>query len=73
LEGLAVYWNCGTEMYSNLLATDLIARMKKEIANKDHTPSGYTYSEFENILKRIVDEFSLVKFSGQSRRELDFE
>ncbi|ERL94107.1 hypothetical protein D910_11389 [Dendroctonus ponderosae] len=43
LEGLAVYWNCGTKTYTNMNSTELISHMKKEIASKDHKPTGYSY------------------------------
>lgn len=46
LEGLAVYWNCNTKMYSHLAPKDMVHRMKMEIAFKNHKPEGYTYSMY---------------------------
>ncbi|GBP47899.1 Vacuolar protein sorting-associated protein 13 [Eumeta japonica] len=44
LEGLAVYWNPITDLYSKLTPADIKERLQKEIASKTHKPDFYNYA-----------------------------
>ncbi|OWR52007.1 vacuolar protein sorting-associated protein, partial [Danaus plexippus plexippus] len=44
LEGLAVYWNPGTELYSKSNVNEIKSRLEKEIATKSSQPSFYKYA-----------------------------
>ncbi|CAH0729406.1 unnamed protein product, partial [Brenthis ino] len=43
LEGLAIYWNPTTELYSKTNVEDIKSRLQKEIATKSAQPSFYQY------------------------------
>lgn len=45
LDALAVYWNCNVPSYDTLQHVDLVYRMQTEIASKNSTPEGYSYSK----------------------------
>ncbi|XP_013138688.1 PREDICTED: vacuolar protein sorting-associated protein 13C [Papilio polytes] len=44
LEGLAIYWNPATELYSKSEAQDIKVRLQNEIATKSSQPSSYKYA-----------------------------
>ncbi|XP_013171259.1 PREDICTED: vacuolar protein sorting-associated protein 13A isoform X1 [Papilio xuthus] len=44
LEGLAIYWNPATELYSKSEAQDIKTRLQNEIATKSSQPSSYKYA-----------------------------
>nr|XP_026496694.1 vacuolar protein sorting-associated protein 13 isoform X1 [Vanessa tameamea] len=44
LEGLAIYWNPATELYSKASAENIKSRLQTEIATKSSKPSFYKYA-----------------------------
>ncbi|XP_068631393.1 intermembrane lipid transfer protein Vps13 isoform X2 [Battus philenor] len=44
LEGLAIYWNPSTELYSRSEAKDIKTRLQNEIATKSSQPLSYKYA-----------------------------
>lgn len=44
LEGLAIYWNPATELYSKCPTQEIKTRLEKEIATKTSQPSFYKYA-----------------------------
>ncbi|KAJ1520910.1 hypothetical protein ONE63_003990 [Megalurothrips usitatus] len=43
LEGLAVYWNCDTILFSDKSVTEMLQLFKDGIAAKERKPKGYNY------------------------------
>lgn len=43
LEGLAVYWNCDTVLYSDKPVSEMLQLFKDGIAAKERKPKGYEY------------------------------
>lgn len=45
LEGLAVYWNCDTILYSDKPVSEMLQLFKDGIAAKERKPKGFEYSK----------------------------
>ncbi|XP_031336343.1 vacuolar protein sorting-associated protein 13 isoform X2 [Photinus pyralis] len=43
LEGLSIYWNCGSSMYQHLPLVELLSKFRSEIGMKSNLPPNYQY------------------------------
>lgn len=50
LEGLSVYWNCDTILFSDKPVSEMLQLFKDGIAAKERKPTGYDYSMFYSFM-----------------------
>lgn len=67
LEGLAVYLNCNSPMYSALPVVDIIHNFRKEIASKDEKPENYKYGKFYKYPRNIDIHNKFLNSTGTNK------